>query len=358
MQLPTLALALLTTAAAPVLLPAPGNGPQVGSVAPEPGLRSWVQADRKEGLTLEALRGRVVLLHTFAWNCTSCRKVGIPLVVDLLEAAEDRGLSVLSITTPAFPEETKKVIEGFGMRHAVAVEQPFGSPNPYVDAMANPVTYVFVIGRNGDVVWRGDPSTELDECVDAVARALDQRAERGLERRLHAELQEVVGLYFAGEWSQALKLAEKLEHRHGRRSKGDSPTIAADAQALRERIAGLADGLLVELEKALDAQDAEGVVRVRHEITTLLPKSAWLERAEIQLTRLDEDDALSDAVVEAESWRRLAAERPALFPVRTDKASTKFVKALRRFVERNSEHPQRARAEAWIASWKGARKAK
>jgi len=352
--LSTVALTLFTSAA-----PLVGSGPPAGSVAPEPGFRSWIQRKGATKVTLEALRGRVVLLHTFAWNCASCRKVGIPLVVDLLAANEDRGLSVVSVTTPAFPEETKKVIEGFGVRHPVAMEQPLGGPNPYVDGMANPITYVFVVGRNGDVVWRGDPSTELEECVAAVARALDQPSGRALERTLHAELAEPVRLYFAGEWNAALKAARKLGLKHGRRSKGDSPTIAADAAYLQERITGLGDTLLSELEQAVAAGEAERIARTRHELATLLRKSAWSKQAEAVLERLDDDDTLSAAVEAAESWRELAAARPALFPVRTDdKTVVRYAKALRRFVEKEAESPYRERAEARLSRWEELQRAK
>ena len=160
-------------------LAVPGAGPQVGTIAPEPGLRWFLQEAGAPALTLAELRGRVVVLHTFAWNCASCLRVGIPLAVDLLEANESRGLTLLSITTPAYPDETKEVLERFQVRHPVAREQPFGSDNPYVDGTANPITYMYVIGRNGDLAWRGDPTTELTECVEAVALALAQQGRGG-----------------------------------------------------------------------------------------------------------------------------------------------------------------------------------
>jgi thiol-disulfide isomerase/thioredoxin len=61
---------------------------------------SWLNADRP--VTLESLRGRVVLLNFWTFTCYNCRNA-IPSLVTFDSAYRDRGLTVVGIHTPEFP---------------------------------------------------------------------------------------------------------------------------------------------------------------------------------------------------------------------------------------------------------------
>ena len=344
-----LGLALLGAAASIPFVVAEGSddGPQPGQVAPEPGLRSWIRESGPPGRTLADLRGRVVVLHSFAWNCSTCLKVGIPLAVDLFEANEDFGLTVLSVTTPAKREETVRVLDEFGVRHPVALENPFNNENPYIDISKNPITYMFVIGRSGDLVWRGDPSRDLDECLDAVSRALQASPGRELDRPLQPDLAEAVAEYFAGDCRKARNRAEKLAGIHSGRRKEESRRIAEDAEHLLERIDALGTRLFEDLKQALDAGDALGFVRARNELRECLGKEASEDSAPLfEKARADEEFAT--AVSLAEEWLEIERSRPPLFPVRSTKECEKFAKRLARFADRTSESPYRHTASAWL----------
>ncbi len=328
-----------------------GQGPQVGRVAPEPGLRGFLQAKGAPACTLAELRGRVVVLHTFAWNCSPCLRVGIPLAADLHRANQAHGLTVLSVTTPAFPEETKEVLAKYGVEHPVAAEHPFENDNPYVDAMANPITYAFVVGRNGELVWRGDPSSKLDECLEAVRHALHQTPGRELERPLAPELADAVVEYFTGRAAKARILAEKVRKRHARKTKEESRRITADAEHLIERIDSRSEMLLSELEEALEAEDPVRFVRARDEIAAFHAKSDVAKRATPLLERAEETEAFAAAVAVEDAWGEIARARPPLFPLRREKAEKRFEKALKKYLDKNPDSPHRKTAEAWLTAF-------
>jgi hypothetical protein len=61
---------------------------------------SWLNTDRP--LTLEQLRGRVILLNFWVFTCYNCTNT-VPSLVDFDRKYRDRGLSVIGIHTPEFP---------------------------------------------------------------------------------------------------------------------------------------------------------------------------------------------------------------------------------------------------------------
>lgn len=61
---------------------------------------SWLNADHP--LTLEELRGRVVLLNFWVFTCYNCTNT-VPSLVDFDRKYRDRGLTLIGIHTPEFP---------------------------------------------------------------------------------------------------------------------------------------------------------------------------------------------------------------------------------------------------------------
>ena len=61
---------------------------------------SWLNADRP--VTLESLRGRVVLLNFWVFTCYNCTNT-VPSLVDFDSKYRDEGLTIIGIHTPEFP---------------------------------------------------------------------------------------------------------------------------------------------------------------------------------------------------------------------------------------------------------------
>lgn len=71
-----------------------------GGPAPSWRNTSWLNADHP--LTLEELRGRVVLLNFWVFTCYNCTNT-VPSLVDFDRKYRDRGLTLIGIHTPEFP---------------------------------------------------------------------------------------------------------------------------------------------------------------------------------------------------------------------------------------------------------------
>jgi thiol-disulfide isomerase/thioredoxin len=86
-------------AAAQARVPLPGAR---ADPRPAPSWRntSWLNADGP--ITLESLRGRVVLLNFWVFTCYNCTNT-VPSLVDFDAKYRDHGLTIIGIHTPEFP---------------------------------------------------------------------------------------------------------------------------------------------------------------------------------------------------------------------------------------------------------------
>ncbi len=319
----------------------------VGELAPPHGLRSWLGA---KGGALADSKGKVVILHTFAWNCSSCLRKGIPLSVDLLAANAERGLEVLSITTPAMPDETKRVIHEAGMQQPVALANPGGMTSPYV-SLENPFTYMFVIGRNGELVWRGDPSTKEEEFLEALQGALSDPGGRVLDRELNPALAAAAGLYATGEADAARQVAEKLQRKFARKKGDEAQALAADAAWLVARVEARRVELTNALDAALDAEDALASLELMDALERGFPKGKEPKEASARIDALAKSDEAFDAALDhAREWRKLIGARPPLYPLRDDRDERKFKKALDAFLHEHPTGPFADEARALLLS--------
>ena len=322
--------AAATVAAAPEI----GTGPETGELTPPHGLSSWLQGEKVE---LSALRGKVVVLHTFAWNCDSCLRRGIPLSVALQSANGPEELAVISMTTPAMTDETKKVAAEHGMGQPIALANPAGGTSPYVD-MGNGFTYMWIIGRNGELVWRGDPSTKEEECLEAVRSALVDRGDRVLDRELHAELASIGGSFARGAYEEARKGAGKVQKKNARKKDEDRQALAADAAYLVERVDARREQLIAALGQAVQNRESLAFVELDTELERGFRKDKSVAAArDFAAKTFSYDPPFKRAVEEAREWIEVRNARPALFGLRNDKQSSRYLKTLRKFLKEHEE---------------------
>ncbi|WP_336660153.1 cytochrome c biogenesis protein DipZ [Leucobacter sp. USHLN153] len=90
------------------------------------GIESWFNTPNDEGIKLDELKGKVVLIDFWAYSCINCQR-SIPHVVAWDEAYRDAGLEVIGVHSPeyAFEKERANVIAGakdFGITYPVALD--------------------------------------------------------------------------------------------------------------------------------------------------------------------------------------------------------------------------------------------
>jgi thiol-disulfide isomerase/thioredoxin len=127
--------------------------PMPARAAPEfAGIHRWINASP---LTIAQLRGKVVLVEFWTYECGNCLNV-VPHVNDWHRRYHDDGLVVVGVHTPEFEAEridanVDAAVKRLGIEYAVAQDNDYRTWNAY-DNRYWPVLYL--VDRDGRVVYR------------------------------------------------------------------------------------------------------------------------------------------------------------------------------------------------------------
>ena len=107
------------------------NGNSLPDYGPAPelaGLGNWFNS---EPITLQDLRGKVVLVDFWTYSCVNCVRT-LPYMVDWNAKYADEGLVILGIHTPEFAFEqdannVQQAVERFGILYPVAQDNDYGT---------------------------------------------------------------------------------------------------------------------------------------------------------------------------------------------------------------------------------------
>jgi hypothetical protein len=213
------------------------------------------------------------------------------------------------------------------------------------------LTYAYVIGRSGGVVWKGDPSRDTDEFQEAVSAALSAPRARALPETSDEELSEAVAEYVLGDFAKARKLAEKVAGKFGKKKGEDAERIAAEASALLALVDGTLEDLAASLDAAFEVRDPEAFETAARALRAAFPKS---DAAGAIDGRLTEDPDFAGSVEAWSAWIELRDARPPAFPLRREKPEAKYAKALEKFLKKNEGAPGAEQAGAWLEQYESA----
>jgi len=131
----------------------PGSAAEPPTQAPEfTGIDRWFNSTP---LTMAGLRGKVVLVEFWAYECINCVHV-LPHVKAWDQRYRDQGLTVVGVHTPELDEEydagnLRTAILRSGIRYPVAQDNAYGTWNAYRNSFW-PALYL--VDRNGRIVYR------------------------------------------------------------------------------------------------------------------------------------------------------------------------------------------------------------
>lgn len=99
------------------------------------GITAWLNTPDGKPVTLESLRGKVVLVDFWAYSCINCQRA-IPHVVGWYRAYRDSGLEVIGVHTPeyAFERDTDNVVKGaadLNITYPVALDNGYSTWTNY-----------------------------------------------------------------------------------------------------------------------------------------------------------------------------------------------------------------------------------
>ncbi|MDR6490547.1 thiol-disulfide isomerase/thioredoxin [Paraburkholderia terricola] len=172
--LKTLTAAAVLAAAAATSGAALADTPATSLPAPEfTGIDTWLNS---EPLTLQQLRGKVVLVDFWTYTCINCIHT-LPYVKSWNQKYKDQGLAVIGVHTPEYPFErstdnVKTAIKRFGITYPVAQDNEYATWSAYHNQYW-PALYL--IDKKGQVVYTHFGEGDYAETESAIKALLAQK---------------------------------------------------------------------------------------------------------------------------------------------------------------------------------------
>jgi thiol-disulfide isomerase/thioredoxin len=156
-----------------IVVPATAQQPDdafVGQMAPELKVGEWYNSD---ALTLEDLRGKVVLLDFWAWDCPECAQA-LPYVKDWQDKYADQGLVIIGVHTPRIEYE-KDVVRLQETMVAKDIDYPVATDHEYLtwlDYLNNAWPTHFVVDQEGVIQLSHTGTGRYAETEEVIQRLL------------------------------------------------------------------------------------------------------------------------------------------------------------------------------------------
>ncbi len=130
-------------------------------------------------LTLNDLKGKVVLLDIWTYSCINCQRT-IPYLNAWYEKYKDQGLVIVGLHTPEFAFEKNKknvenAVEKFGIKYPVVLDNDYSTWK----ALGNQFwPRKYLVDIDGYIVYDHIGEGAYDETEKEIVKALKERAER------------------------------------------------------------------------------------------------------------------------------------------------------------------------------------
>ncbi len=140
------------------------------TAAPEFAQGNWINSD---SLSLEKLRGRVVVVEFWTFGCFNCRNT-LPSVKEWDSRYRDRGLTIVGVHTPETSDEYKidnvrREVASLEIKYPVITDNEYKTWNAYgVEAWPT----LFVLDKLGHVRWKHVGEGRYEETEDVIRMLL------------------------------------------------------------------------------------------------------------------------------------------------------------------------------------------
>ena len=131
---------------------------------------NWINSDQ---LTIEKLRGRVVLVEFWTFGCYNCRNT-LPSVKEWNTKYRERGLTIVGVHTPETNSEynldnVRREVPGLGLKYAVVTDNDYKTWNAYhVGAWPT----IFVLDKQGRIRWLHVGEGRYDDTENVIKTLL------------------------------------------------------------------------------------------------------------------------------------------------------------------------------------------
>jgi thiol-disulfide isomerase/thioredoxin len=145
--------------------------------APELSAGLWINS---EPLTLQSLRGRVVLIDFWTFACYNCRNT-LPTVKKWDAQYRDKGLTIIGVHTPELDYESnidnlRREVAALGIKYPVVTDNDYATWKAYgVEAWPT----LFLLDKQGRVRWTHVGEGRYDETEAAFKKLLAEEEPTG-----------------------------------------------------------------------------------------------------------------------------------------------------------------------------------
>jgi cytochrome c biogenesis protein CcdA/thiol-disulfide isomerase/thioredoxin len=148
----------------------------------------YVNTDGKP-ITLESLKGKVVLLDIWTYSCINCQRT-IPYLNAWYAKYKDQGLEIVGLHTPEFAFEkvqanVEKAVKGFNIKYPVVLDNDYSTWN----ALGNQFwPRKYLVDIDGYIIYDHIGEGAYEETEKAIQNALKERAVRmGMEDKVSTD---------------------------------------------------------------------------------------------------------------------------------------------------------------------------
>jgi thiol-disulfide isomerase/thioredoxin len=140
---------------------------ELGDSAPELSVAEWVKGGP---VSIAEGKGKnIYVVEFWATWCPPCR-ASIPHLTEMQEKFRDKGVVFVGVTAED-SETVRPFVEKMGekMKYAVAIDDGRKTNDGYMKAFGvRGIPHAFVVDKEGLIVWRGHPTSGLDQVVEQV----------------------------------------------------------------------------------------------------------------------------------------------------------------------------------------------
>ncbi len=147
--------------------------PPTNTLAPEfTGINQWINT---APLTMNSLRGKVVLVDFWTYSCINCIHT-LPYVKQWYEKYKDQGLVVVGVHTPEYPYEANSsnlqdAIKRYGIHYPVAQDNDYATWNAWQNQYW---PAIYLIDAQGKVVYHTIGEGHYDDTEAQIRTLLAQ----------------------------------------------------------------------------------------------------------------------------------------------------------------------------------------
>lgn len=144
--------------------------------APELTGSTWINTSEAKPITIASLKGKVVVVHFWTFDCINCRH-NLPHYDKWLTKYKDEAFQMIGVHTPELPQEkdeknVREAVKKLGIRFPVVIDEKEANWNRYkVDVWPT----MFVIDKKGVIRggWLGELNYGGKNGYDEMTKLID-----------------------------------------------------------------------------------------------------------------------------------------------------------------------------------------